>query len=782
MKTIFKGTPFSVVWNIIDRTTNQPFDFTGMNVEVGLYSDSCKKVIDLYTIANGTITATIEANTLQSGVYGLMCRYSNGTEQAYCTYRNAFQITVHPCICNSTETIVLTSTASHIDSANEEEPDDEEKLFAEELFKTDFRLPEFTAERAMMDEHGNRIPDTYVKREAVANHIKQIYNQQFLENPPLITEGYITPGMLSEETKQMLEATGQSITNLPDGEDLKTEHGVLKLADKQYNPGAYSGLGRRILRKNIVAGVNLLTQAMVSKPNTIYVIQYDYDLQGETITIPEGCVLKFEGGSLNNGEIIFDKTKISGLPLFNLIGYSGTIETPLYADYFNESNESLWAITMYCALKGYPLIFGNNIYTYNKPITNGNQGKPIVWIGAGRSKTVINVDIDIEVETNFIQIQGRAENCMIKDLTIKCLKNNSLINGIVSLSNPTNLLDAGLMYSTFSNLIISGFKNGFYFRSIDSENPNNQDVANQYINFYNINIRFCHEYCLKLVGQFGQNNFYGCDFELLDDDAQAYIYMQSVNESNGTGHQYLRLDGCNFVGTNKAESLLKGSGGIPGTHVIFNQCWFETINVPFVNNVYNALIIFDGCYFLTCKPQYFIYGGNYNLRILINDTCKAYSSSAKAVRSEDQGSHNYVIDDKINMLSSYHDYTLDKNIVGKVPYISFLSQTPSFTLDGVVLSESCFKLSNYGGNTYKIAYATINGKKVLLPFQSMIFLSKVNNNIYVRYDSPLSATTAEIESIPSDFLEQGVSIFNTSINKNVYYNGTKWVDANGVEV
>lgn len=189
-------------------------------------------------------------------------------------------------------------------------PGKQDQLTAEELFKEKLRLPQLTADRAIADEHGNRITDTYVRREAVANHIKQIYNQQFLDNPPLITEGYITPEMLSEETKQMLENTGQEITNLPDGEDLQSVHGVLKLADKQYNPNSYSGLGRRILRKNIVAGVNVLTQSMMQWPNTIYIIQYDYDLQGETITVPENCVLQFEGGMLSNGTIVGSNTNI----------------------------------------------------------------------------------------------------------------------------------------------------------------------------------------------------------------------------------------------------------------------------------------------------------------------------------------------------------------------------------------------------------------------------------------------------------------------------------------
>lgn len=87
----------------------------------------------------------------------------------------------------------------------------------------------------------------------------------------------------------------------------------LTFADKNYNTTDYSGLGRVYLRKNIQRvqnpntgifyNTNLLTQQMISKENTIYIIQYDYNLNGQTITIPSGCVLQFEGGSISNGSI-----------------------------------------------------------------------------------------------------------------------------------------------------------------------------------------------------------------------------------------------------------------------------------------------------------------------------------------------------------------------------------------------------------------------------------------------------------------------------------------------
>ena len=54
-----------------------------------------------------------------------------------------------------------------------------------------------------------------------------------------------------------------------------------------------------ILKKNLVNEVNTLTQEMMSAQNTKYVIKYDYTL-GENITVPAGCILEFDGGSIAN--------------------------------------------------------------------------------------------------------------------------------------------------------------------------------------------------------------------------------------------------------------------------------------------------------------------------------------------------------------------------------------------------------------------------------------------------------------------------------------------------
>lgn len=107
-------------------------------------------------------------------------------------------------------------------------------------------------------------------------------------------------------------------TVLPDEEDLTLTYpniegnSFIKLKDKEYNLDNFSGLGKVILRKNIVEvedhtygkiKKNILTQDMINEPNTIYEIKYDFDLNGEEIIVPYNCVLKFEGGYLKNGTL-----------------------------------------------------------------------------------------------------------------------------------------------------------------------------------------------------------------------------------------------------------------------------------------------------------------------------------------------------------------------------------------------------------------------------------------------------------------------------------------------
>lgn len=106
--------------------------------------------------------------------------------------------------------------------------------------------------------------------------------------------------------------SGSNITNLPDDEDLTVnENNQLKFADKAYNENDFTGYGRRFLRKNMIAGLNMLEQYMINEPNTRYVIQYDYCLDEKTIEIPDNCILDLmQGGNLMRGTINCNNTII----------------------------------------------------------------------------------------------------------------------------------------------------------------------------------------------------------------------------------------------------------------------------------------------------------------------------------------------------------------------------------------------------------------------------------------------------------------------------------------
>lgn len=176
------------------------------------------------------------------------------------------------------------------------------------------------------------------------NQIKQA-EQQAISN---FSSQKVSPEMLSESTKQLINASGGgTITNLADDEDIESvgqDLKVLKFADRAYNPVAHIGKGYKILRRNIVNGKNILTQEMVNQPHTIYMIQYDFDLNGVQITIPENCILKFDGGSLSNGIINCNNTIIQADPYNIFTNIKDKVTEQVYKTYIRVTKELLNSI------------------------------------------------------------------------------------------------------------------------------------------------------------------------------------------------------------------------------------------------------------------------------------------------------------------------------------------------------------------------------------------------------------------------------------------------------
>ena len=113
----------------------------------------------------------------------------------------------------------------------------------------------------------------------------------------------------ASEMNQLAQSVIMNATELSNIKDDFAE-----LSNKTYNPETYSGMGRVIIRKNMVNGVNVLTQEMINQANTIYEIRYNFDLNGTEITIPARCTLDFQGGKIvGNGKVVFSNTKFDGI-------------------------------------------------------------------------------------------------------------------------------------------------------------------------------------------------------------------------------------------------------------------------------------------------------------------------------------------------------------------------------------------------------------------------------------------------------------------------------------
>ena len=96
------------------------------------------------------------------------------------------------------------------------------------------------------------------------------------------------------------------------------------MGQKEALVDSYIGKRRVVLGKNLVRGVNKITQQMLDRygSNTRFIIKYDYSIDGELL-IPDNCELFFEGGSLRNGEVDFNFCNIiSNYKVFYNIRFS----------------------------------------------------------------------------------------------------------------------------------------------------------------------------------------------------------------------------------------------------------------------------------------------------------------------------------------------------------------------------------------------------------------------------------------------------------------------------
>lgn len=241
----------------------------------------------------------------------------------------------------------------------------------------------------------------------------------------------------------------KSIT--PDEEDLtvskpdKNGNAIVSLKDRVYDESNFSGKGYKILRKNIqiIDGVrkNILTQDMINKPNTIYEIRYDFDLKEQEIIIPEGCVLKFKGGSFRNGVLKGNNTKI----LAGYYDYIFKLDVIFGGEFDIEKTSVCWFGATQSTLNGLKVDSSDAIQ--HALDIDTKCGFNIIYIPRGLwyvSKT-INIS-----HVKILELEGKSTN--IKLLNFSNFNTQFITCGILYTDKDINLINIDIKDKADSNI------------------------------------------------------------------------------------------------------------------------------------------------------------------------------------------------------------------------------------------------------------------------------------------------------------------------------------------
>lgn len=270
---------------------------------------------------------------------------------------------------------------------------------------------------------------------------------------------------------------------VPDEEDLtgikQNNKLVLKFKNKNYSPNDFSGLGRVYLRKNIVAGKNILEQSMISDSDTIYHLQYDYDLNNKSIVLPSNCIIVFEGGSISNGTIIGNDSIIDSelVTIFKNITVQGSFKNNSWKpEWFGAKGDDTTddtiaiqqAVDTAFNTSVFKVIFNSKTYKITSTISIYKH----MYIGGdyiNRAQYIQNTPIIHQTENvPILTIKKINGTDVIELITI----NNIILKGTSSMSNIHGIyyddsLDAdhsGIARCKFDNLQILNCYYGMYFK------------------------------------------------------------------------------------------------------------------------------------------------------------------------------------------------------------------------------------------------------------------------------------------------------------------------------
>lgn len=625
----------------------------------------------------------------------------------------------------------------------------------------------FTATLAAKEDKANKVTSInadaddvhYPSAKAVKDSLAKVKNIE------------VTPDMLSESTKQLINSSGGgTIANFADDEDLTTVDNALKLADKTYDPITYSGMGRKYLRKNLVDGKNILTQAMLTSANTIYIIQYDYDLNGATITIPENCTLDFQGGSLVNGTVKLQDTYIQGkAKILTKIANGSTC--------LNEHLNILW----FGAVSG------------DKSI---DTGAIITKLG------------NVNVNTIIIP-EGTFYSKSFKLPAFKYLKGNGCSKSILK------AVDNGLSYSysgvQIDEIFIAIYQPGNRITDITIDGSYDEEKRNVCVGLYQAGFSFKLERCkminaigcvwMRCIGgyiSFTDNLFYtGIDFCL---KLEYHIDHAQILRNNFEGFETLGEDGVIIINPDS------NSGGICKS-LLLAENRFESVKSNIIYNFINAgyfLNVRHNIYLLPTLDENAILYRFMKQASAARFTDETFQSVGKLshyyIINKDTNVNNVIIDNAISDLRGEWIGYFDEQgeyktwyTVGEKPVVNIKIKEKNYWLPLTNTLESSCEL-NFNTVINKLHFRNEGAYGIIRGWGAANYLVLQSNQLYVcKNDTEKMGNICNITWLcnkisgtsnerPTTDLYAGNSYYDTTLGKPIWWTGSAWVDATGATV
>lgn len=497
---------------------------------------------------------------------------------------------------------------------------------------------------------------------------------------------------ISQETDDKINTATQLLP-----EDLSKVDGKIQLADRQFNTDNFSGLGYIILRKNIVDDKNVLTQAMINKPSTVYEIRYDFDLNNQTITIPKGCVLNFNGGSFTNGNIVFNNAKLMGSINFSSsITPSGEIDmSEVNVKWFGAKGDGVtddtkvlnWAFN----IKN-PILIPNGVYN----ITN------LVFESNVYSKIIRGTDFYLNNYHRGVVLNHKGSGKMLefKDDSSVITIENIIFNGNADTTYAIYINDD--KSTTFFNL------NNFAIRGTSTRKMNGIKFGKGYaISLSNFEIESLDT---ALITENSEVNW--VTPITIGENTLSYIIrcnkVFSFQTGAGIHFNQVLMEACDFLGDiTSLETSITGS-----MKIYFSQCYVENIGTDdngykctiTGTNTRNPVVVFSECDFYAVKKQMFTVNRGY----LTFDKCTGLDLKEGIVDGSTiigNNNQNYYTgysiaynDSKANYTESYNKYTtndkhatIEKRILGLPDlydsYVSGGAITELVTVSNIAASE-----------------------------------------------------------------------------------------------